>query len=263
MVDRAAGQDRGALRVRADLDRFEKDLTATTENTLSTRIETQLLGRRDAHRHLRGLETAERETQALQDRTRGYVFAAHRVESVTDLASRARVDLETGVGKVNAIEREFENLSRVVTSLNSRTAHLRNEISLLAHKRAETESGLEKGREELDRTQNSLTETSERRNMIGRSRRPRCEFRDIESAPPRRGRLGIPVVRRSSRLRSVAIALITPWSPCAKVALDLHARIESLTVLTAAAKRHAFAERSGAPDVDRKIGPVTVLALEE
>jgi chromosome segregation protein len=266
--DKTAVRDR----VRADLDRFEKDLNATTEeHSLYEEEKTQLLGRRDAAiDHLRSLESAERETQqAIQDTEAGLRFARTEFESVTDLASRARVDLETGVGKVNAIEREFENLSRVVTSLNSRTAHLRNEISLLGHKRAETESGLEKAREEQERSQNSLTQTGERRTMIeGEVADLDVRVRDIEerSAAARetwnasREALFEAEKRRDRAQNSIQ-------SLREQIALDLHAGIESLNEVEPPAdeeaRRFAEEEVTRLNDQIEKIGPVNVLAIEE
>ena len=49
-------------------------------------------------------------------------------EEVTEVASKARVDLEAASGNVNAVAREHENLSRIVVSLGARATQLQQEI---------------------------------------------------------------------------------------------------------------------------------------
>src|SRR5207248_2545661 len=82
-------------------------------------------------------------------------------EEVTEVASKARVDVEASAGNVNAIQREHENLSRIVISLGARATQLQQEIESLARKREETEAAVERSRGELDESLKKLHDLSE------------------------------------------------------------------------------------------------------
>src|SRR5437763_1075490 len=102
----------------------------------------QLIGRKNAALdELSALERHERETQELI-RSHEEQLSAARVtfEEITDVASKARVDVETAAGNVNAIAREHENLTRIVVSLGGRATQLQQEIESLARKQQETET---------------------------------------------------------------------------------------------------------------------------
>src|SRR5204863_808429 len=82
-------------------------------------------------------------------------------EEVTEIASKARVDVETAAGNVNAIQREQENVSRVVVSLGTRVSQLQHEIESLLRRQHETETAVENARSQLDGSLRKLHELSE------------------------------------------------------------------------------------------------------
>src|SRR5204863_9043872 len=82
-------------------------------------------------------------------------------EEVTEIASKARVDVETAAGNVNAIQREQENVSRVVVSLGTRVTQLQQEIESLLRRQQETERAVETARGQLDQSLRKLHELSE------------------------------------------------------------------------------------------------------
>jgi len=144
-------RERKSQRERAisELERFEKDLAvASEEATLYAEEKVQLIARKNsALDELSALERHERETQELI-RAHEEQLSAARVafEEITDVASKARVDVETAAGNVNAIAREHENLTRIVVSLGGRATQLQQEIESLARKQQETEAASETAR---------------------------------------------------------------------------------------------------------------------
>src|SRR4029079_10831682 len=96
-------------------------------------------------------------------------------EDVTEVASKARVDVESASGNVNAVQREHENLSRIVISLGARATQLQQEIETLLRKQQETSNAAEDARGQLDQSLSKLHERSERR--IARE----AEVADLES----------------------------------------------------------------------------------
>src|SRR5437764_5008870 len=137
----------------AELERFEKDLAvASEEATLYAEEKEQLIARKNAAlEELATLERHESETQSTI-RSDEEQLAAARVafEEITDVASKARVDVETAAGNVNAIAREHENLSRIVISIGAPATQLQQEIESLARKQQETEAASEKAREQWE-----------------------------------------------------------------------------------------------------------------
>src|SRR6185503_14365554 len=151
-------------RAGAELQRYEKDLAvASEEQTLYIEEKDQLLARKSAAiAEHDGLQAHEQELHE-QIRVHEEQLAEARVafEQVTEVASKARVDVESASGNVNAIQREHENLSRIVISLGSRATQLQQEIELLARKREETEAAVERSRGQLDESLKKLHELSE------------------------------------------------------------------------------------------------------
>src|SRR5205823_5535147 len=100
-----------------ELERFEKDLAvASEEATLYAEEKEQLIARRNAALdELTRLQDLENATQE-QIRVHEHDLSVSRsaFEEVTDVATKARVDVETAAGNVNAIQREHENLTRIV-----------------------------------------------------------------------------------------------------------------------------------------------------
>ncbi|HEY5611106.1 MAG TPA: hypothetical protein VIL97_07855, partial [Thermoanaerobaculia bacterium] len=259
-------------KVATELDRFEKDLeVAVEEQSLYEEEKQQLLTRKsDAIDELRRLEDGERATQERLRETED-ALQQSRVdfEQITDVASKARVDLETAIGNVNGIQREHENLSRIVTSLGSRIAQLQAEIESLDTRRGETEVAVENARDELQRILDALHEVSEQRIAI------EAEVADLEA--------------RVQQLEGAAIAARERWNAQRdalfeserrldrargafdllreQIALDLHAGIEALAEVEPPADDEAKAriESDVARFTDQieKIGPVNVLAIEE
>jgi chromosome segregation protein len=141
-------------RAGAELQRFEKDLAvASEEEMLYAEEKDQLLGRKHtAIAELEQLESRERELhESIRVHEEELAVARTAFEEVTEVASKARVDVESAAGNVNAIQREHENLSRIVISLGSRVTQLQQEIEMLLRRQQETEVAVEDARGQLDR----------------------------------------------------------------------------------------------------------------
>jgi len=259
-------------RAGSELQRYEKDLAvASEEQQLYAEEKEQLIGRKtSAMEDMRVLEAREQE---LHEAIRGYeeqlVAAREGFEQVTEIASKARVDVEAATGNVNAIQREHENLSRIVISLGSRATQLQNEIQTLVRKREETEVASESGRGQLDESLSKVHELSELRVAL------EADVADLEL---RVGDLSARAVssreqwnaakdtlfeteRRLDRARS-AFDLLRE-----QISLDLHAGIDALADIEAPAgeeSRTALeSEVTRLADQIEKIGPVNVLAIDE
>ena len=266
--DKTAERDR----LRAELQRFDKEVDAAVEeHSLYEQEKTQLLTRRDdAIENLRNLEAGERAVQkAMQETEEALRNTRAEFESVTDTASKARVDLETAIGNVNAVQREYENLARVVTSLHARMAQLQNEITLLGEKRAETEAAVERGRGELDETTRSLSETTEQRAAVELLvAELESRVREVESTSVaarevwNASREALFEAERRLDRASGALELLRE-----QISLDLHIGIESLTEVEPPAdddlRRGLEEEVARLADQLEKIGPVNVLAIDE
>src|SRR5207247_10991937 len=148
--ERRSQRERAAV----ELDRFQRDLTvAVEEQTLYGEEKDQLLARKYAAiEELRRLEQSERDCQD-QIRANEEKLAALRAtfEEITEVASKARVDVETAAGNVNAIQREQENVSRVVVSLGARVTQLQREIESLLRRPQATNTAAQSARGALDR----------------------------------------------------------------------------------------------------------------
>jgi chromosome segregation protein len=272
-AETALGEARaGEQRVTADLDRLEKDLAvAVEERTLYEDEKQQLLRRKsDAIDELRQLEQSEQATQTtIRDTEEALQKGRSAFEEITEVASKARVDLEAAIGRVNAAQREHENLARIVASLATRSRELASEMEIVARRQRETEEAAENARGELDTTLRSLHEVGEFRIQL------EAEVADLET---RVGELEAGAVaaretwnadrgtlfeaeRRLDRAKS-AFELLRE-----QVSLDLHAGIDALADVEPPADDEARSALE--TDVQRladqieKIGPVNVLAIEE
>ena len=123
----------------------------------------QLIARKNAAiEELRQLEQQEAECQEqIRQHEEQLAILRSTFEAVTEAASKARVDVEAAAGNVNAIQREHENLSRIVVSLGARATSLLQEIESLARKRQETEAAVESSRSQLDDRSRKLHDLSE------------------------------------------------------------------------------------------------------
>ena len=190
-------------------------------------------------------------------------------EQATEVASKARVDVETAAGNVNAIQREHENLSRVVSSLAGRAKQLQQETELLVRKREDTEVAVESSRGQLDTSLSKSHELSEVR--IGLE----AEVADLEV--------------RVQQLEARAVASRDSWNAAKdalfeserrldrarsafdllreQISLDLHAGVDALADVepppTDEARFELESEVNKLTDQIEKIGPVNVLAIEE
>lgn len=256
----------------ADLDRFERDFAvAAEEQTLYLEEKAQLIARRDAAiLDLQALESQERETQeSIRSHDEQLTAARLEFEQVTDVAARARVDVETASGNVNSIQREHENLSRIVISLGARVTQLQQDIEALARKQDETQTAIAEARTQLESSSARLTELSETRVAI------EAEVAELET--------------RVSDLQARALSAREAWSTAKEalfeserrldraksafellreqIALDLHAGIDALADIEPPVddeSRNALeAEVARFADQLEKIGPVNVLAIEE
>jgi chromosome segregation protein len=256
----------------AELERFEKDLAvASEEATLYAEEKAQLIARRDASlEELARLQEHENATHE-QIRVHEEELATSRAafEEVTDVASRARVDVETAAGNVNAIQREHENLSRIVVSLGARVTQLQQEIESLVRKQVETELALGTARGQLDETQAKLNDLSELRIAIEaevaelESRVAELETRAVasrESWNTAKDTL-FESERRADRAAS-AVDLLRE-----QIALDLHAGIDALADVEPPADEEARnlldLEVAKLSESIERIGPVNVLAIDE
>ena len=255
-----------------ELNRFERELAVTSEEqTLYAEEKEQLVGRRDAAAaDLNHLEERERYIQQ-QIRMHEEQLAAARTqfEEVTDVATRARVDVETATGVVNAVQREHENLSRIVISLGSRTTQLQQEIESLQRKQRETESAAEEARSQLERAIVRLRDVGEMRIAL------EAEVADLES--------------RVLQLETRALSSRELWNAAKdalfeserrrdrsnaafdllreQISLDLHAGIDALADVEPPASDEARvsleSEVARLTEHIERIGPVNVLAIEE
>jgi len=256
----------------AELERFEKDLAvASEEATLYAEEKEQLIARKNAALdELSTLEQHERETQEII-RSQEEQLTAARVafEEITDVASKARVDVETAAGNVNAIAREHENLSRIVVSLGARATQLQQEIESLARKQQETEAASEQARQQLEASKAKLVEVSELRIQLEgevaelEEKVTELEERAVASREQWNAAKDtlFEAERRADRAAS-AFDLLRET-----IALDLHAGIDALAEIEPPADEEARtnleAEVSRLADSIDKIGPVNVLAIEE
>ncbi|HEX7707722.1 MAG TPA: chromosome segregation protein SMC [Thermoanaerobaculia bacterium] len=259
-------------RASAELQRFEKDLAvASEEQTLYADEKEQLISRKNgAIGEMEQLQSREQELHE-QIRTHEEQLAESRVafEQITEVAAKARVDVESASGNVNAMQREHENLSRIVISLASRVTQLQQEIEALVSRQQETAAGVETARGELDRSIERLHELSEVR--IGLE----AEVADLDV--------------RVQELESRAVASRETWNAAKdslfeserrvdrarsgldllreQISLDLHAGIDALAEVeppeTEDARGELEAEVTKLSDQIEKIGPVNVLAIEE
>jgi chromosome segregation protein len=190
-------------------------------------------------------------------------------EEVTEVASKARVDLEAASGNVNAIAREHENLSRIVVSLGSRATQLQQEIETLTRKQGDTATAAETARGQLDESLKKLHELSEMRVAL------EAEVADLETRVNDLAQRAVSSrelwntakdalfesQRRVDHARS-AFDLLRE-----QIALDLHAGIDALAEVEPPAGDEARAaleaEVGKLTDQLEKIGPVNVLAIEE
>ena len=155
--------DRRNERERAgvELDRFERDLqVASDERTLYVEEKEQLVARRNAAvEDLQRLEGRERQTHDEIRRSEDQLTTARAAfEQITDVASKARVDVEAATGNVTAVQREFDNLSRVVITLASRRTQLQNDIDALSRKQQDTAKAADEARIQLDQSSAKLQE---------------------------------------------------------------------------------------------------------
>jgi chromosome segregation protein len=190
-------------------------------------------------------------------------------EQVTEVASKARVDVEAASGNVNGIQREHENLSRIVISLGSRVTQLQQEIENLGRRRSDTDVAVENARGQLELSLAKLHEVSEMRVSLEAEtadlevRVHELESRAIasrETANTARNTL-FEAERRVDRAKS-GFDLLRE-----QIALDLHAGIDALAEVEPPADEETRAtlesEVAKVADQLEKIGPVNVLAIEE
>jgi chromosome segregation protein len=259
-------------RAAVELDRFQRDLAvATEEQTLYAEEKEQLLARKYAAiEELRRLEEQERHCQD-EIRANEERLAALRAtfEEVTENASKARVDVETAAGNVNAIQREQENVSRVVVSLGARVTQLQQEIESLLRKQAETETAVESARVALEGSLTKVHDLSEVR-ITAEAAAADLEARvqELEARAVSSRELWntakdalFEAERRRDRARS-AFELLRE-----QISLDLHAGVDALAEVEPPADADARAaletEVARLADQVEKIGPVNVLAIEE
>ena len=259
-------------RVGAELERFSKDLeVASEERSLYEEEKTQLMTRKEqALAELQKLEQSEQETQdAIHAAEESLQSVRAEFEQITEVASKARVDLETAVGNVNAIAREHENLSRIVASLAGRSRQLQDEIANLAQRRSDTDVAVERARGELGQSLEAAKELGEQRVVV------EAEVADLEQEVQKLEALAIEAreqwnaqrdalfesERRFDRAKA-AFELLRE-----QVLLDLHAPIDSLNDVTPPegdeAREALEAEVTKLSEQIEKIGPVNVLAIDE
>jgi chromosome segregation protein len=259
-------------RVAAELQRFNKDLEAAAEEaSLYEEEKAQLLQRKlDALAELKRLEEAERATQeTIHETEQSLQKARVEFEAITEVSSRARVDLEAAIGRVNAAGREHENLARIVGSLANRVRQINDEIEQLTRKREETVSAVERARAELDEALTEIRQLGEQRVTIEAELADTTQaLQHLETAAveareqwnAHRDSL-FEAERRLDRARG-AFDLLRE-----QVALDLHAGIDALADVAPPENEEARAQLE--QDVARltdqieKIGPVNVLAIDE
>jgi chromosome segregation protein len=259
-------------RAGAELQRYEKDLAvASEEQTLYAEEKEQLLSRKNAAiAEVDGLQAREAELHELI-RANEERLAASRVdfEQITEVASKARVDVESASGNVNAVQREHENLARIVISLGARATQLTLEIETLVRRQEETGVASEDARGQLAVSLGRLNELSEMRvaleaevadldvrvqELQSRAVSSRDQWNTAKDAL-------FEAERRLDRAKS-AIDLLRE-----QLSLDLHAGIDALADVEPPADDDARGaletEVAKLADQLEKIGPVNVLAIEE
>jgi chromosome segregation protein len=259
-------------RAGAELERFEKDLVvASEEQTLYAEEKEQLHARK--HAAIAELEELQAREQELHERIRTLdeelTVSRTAFEDVTEVASKARVDVESASGNVNAVQREHENLSRIVISLGARATQLQQEVEMLLRKQQETSDAAEDARGQLDQSLSKLHDLSEMRVAL------EAEVADLES--------------RVQELEARAVASREQWNTAKdalfeserrvdraksamdllreQISLDLHAGIDALAEVEPPIDDEARAsletEVAKLTEKLESIGPVNVLAIEE
>jgi chromosome segregation protein len=185
------------------------------------------------------------------------------------VASKARVDVESATGNVNAVAREHENLSRIVISLGARATQLQQEIETLVRRQQETEVAVEKARGQLDESLTKLHELSEMRVAL------EAEVADLDA---RVQELGARAVASRDQWNTAKDALFESERRVDRaksafdllreqISLDLHAGIDALADVEPPSDDDARGaletEVAKVGDQLEKIGPVNVLAIEE
>ena len=266
--DRRGNRERAG----AELLRFEKDLTvASEEQTLYIEEKEQLIARKNAALHeLSALEQHEAATHELiRVHDEQLISSRAEFERVTEVASKARVDVEAASGNVNAVQREHENFSRIVVSLASRATQLQQEIEALLRKQHQTEVAVENARDQLDSSLKKLHELSELRIALEaevadlEARLRELEWRAVSSRELwNTAKNGLfESERRLDRAES-AFELLRE-----QISMDLHAGIDALAEVEPPADDDARAaletEVARLRDQIEKMGPVNVLAIDE
>lgn len=259
-------------RAGAELQRFEKDLAvASEEQTLYAEEKEQLLARKNAA--ISEVDTLQAREAELHEQIRAHEErlsdARAAFEAVTEVASKARVDVESASGNVNAIQREHENLSRIVISLGARATQLQQEIETLVHRHQETDVAVEQARGQLGASLAKLHELSELRVALEAevadlgARVQELQSRAVTSRETWNTAKDalFEAERRVDRAQS-AFALLRE-----QVLLDLHAGIDALAEVEPPPDEEARgaleADVAKLSDQIDKIGPVNVLAIEE
>ena len=259
-------------RAGVELDRFERDLqVASDERTLYVEEKEQLMVRRNAAvEDLQRLEGRERQTHDEIRRSEDQLTTARAAfEQITDVAAKARVDVEAATGNVTAVQREFDNLSRVVVTLASRRTQLQNDIDALSRKQQDTEASAGEARIQLDQSSAKLQELAATRAAL------EIEVADLERRVQELQSAGaqsrqqwnaakdalFEAERRRDRARS-AFELLRE-----QIALDLHAGVDALAEVEAPsdddARAALDAEVARLMERLEQVGPVNVLAIEE
>ncbi len=255
-----------------ELDRYERELAVVAEEqTLYLEEKEQLVSRRDAAiEHLHLLEQREADTHdQIRNHEARLGIARTQFEQITDIAARARVDVETATGVVNAAEREHESLSRMVISLGSRTSQLQQDVASLERKRQETETAAEDARQQLAASLSRLRELGELRVNLEaevaelQNRVQQLETRALSSRELWNAAKDtlFEAERRDDRANA-AFDLLRE-----QIALDLHAGIDALAGVEPPADDQARASLEA--EVQRltehleRMGPVNVLAIDE
>jgi chromosome segregation protein len=259
-------------RAGAELQRFEKDLAvASEEQTLYVEEKDQLLARK--HAAITEVETLQARETELHEQIRSHEEqlseARGAFEAVTEVASKARVDVESASGNVNAIQREHENLSRIVISLGARATQLQQEIESLIRRQQETDVAVEQARGQLETSLAKLHDLSEMRVAL------EAEVADLDAKVQELSSRAVTSretwntakdalfesERRVDRAQS-AFALLRE-----QISLDLHAGVDALADVEPPADDEARAtlesDVAKLSDQLEKIGPVNVLAIEE
>jgi chromosome segregation protein len=268
MRDQRNNRDHAML----ELDRYERELAVTAEEqTIYVEEKEQLVSRRDAAiTQLQRLEQREADThEQIRNHEAQLAAARTQFEQVTDIAGRARVDVETATGLVNAAQREHENLSRVVLSLGSRTTQLHQDIDSLQRKRHDNEEAAEHARQQLDAALSRLHELGELRVALEaevadlQNRVQQLETRAVNSREL--WNAAKDTLFEAERRRDRANAAFELLRE--QIALDLHAGVDMLADVEPPADDDARASLEA--EVLRltehleRIGPVNVLAIEE